>query len=281
MIDGEAKHNGRPPPPFLQRNVRRFRTYRGRIKRMLLNSNLKHRCCYVHVPKSGGTSLIESLIATVPMNQQVGTIESIGTRRAVSLFKANTNSPDLFHEDQSNAAELFEFHEQLLIYFMSRRMALVHGHFLFSELAYRHFHDEYKFVSFLRYPVHRLISNFRNRRYYKMNFDEYLESDVARRHALVNLRYFSGRAEIPRGEEEKHMDRAREVMGRFSVLGFLDDMPGFERRFAEVFGERLRIYHYNKSKRPPLNLSREQIGKIEALCQPDIELHEYARSLFP
>jgi len=281
MIDGEAMPRGRPIQPFFQRNVRRFRTYRGRIQRMLLSRDLKHRCCYMHVPKCGGTSLIESLVATVPMDQHVGNIESLGTRRAVSLIEANTDSYDLFHPDADNCEKIFDFHERLLMYFMSRQMTLVHGHFLFSEQAYRHFHEDYKFISFLRYPVDRLISNFRNRRYYKMNFDEYLESDVARRHALVNLRYFSGCAEIPRGEEDQYMDKARDVMSRFSVLGFLDDMPGFERRFADVFGERLTIYHYNKNKRPPVPLARKQISKIEELCGPDIELHEYARSLFP
>ena len=272
-----------PKFTFSASNLRRRRAYLGRIQRMLLGRTLKHRCCFMHVPKCGGTSLTQALAATIPMDQHVGNIEAISSRRAVSLIEADTDSYSLYYEDGPNSADLFAFREQLLIYLMSRKMTLITGHFLFSERAYRHFGDEYKYVSMLRDPVDRIVSNYTSALqvgYIDMDFDSYLESDVARRHALLNLRYFSGCPEIPRGEENNYLDRAREVIGRFSLVGFLDDLSGFERRYADVFGERLRVRKYNEAKRPKPSLSRKQIAKVEEISTPDLELHEYARSLF-
>ena len=237
----------------------------------------------MHIPKSGGSSIHEALRAVIPLNQNIGTVDAVPTRRAASLFYSNIDDEQLVHEDGFRCKELFDLREYQLLTHMAHNDALIYGHILFSKKADDIFSGMYKYITILRDPVKRVISNYRSATYekfYRGSLDEYLESDVARRHALLNVRYFSGRAEISSGEECIALQEAITNLEKFSVVGFLDRLDQFCGQFQDVFGRRPVIHHYNSSKSEEVSPTPEQLNKIVKLCSVDIELDQKAKTIF-
>ncbi len=259
--------------------LRRLRIYLPRLTKMLFNKSLSHNCCYMHVPKSGGSSVHEALRATVPFNKYIGAIDAISTRRAASVIFANKNDRITLHEDGPHCEKLFNIREYQLLTYMAQEMGLVYGHFLFSERADEFFGSSYKYVTVLRDPVKRVISNYRAAKHIKYitdDFDAYLDSDVAKRHARVNLRYFSGIAEINDDCCEDALSRSKKNIEKFSVIGFVDNLELFCKQFKKHFTVMPKIYHYNSAKGDNIDLTQRQLKNIEKLCKYDIEIHKHA-----
>lgn len=268
--------------PFIERNTRRSRVYGGRLISALSNRPLKHNCCFYHIPKSGGTSLSEALHAIVPVYRHIGEVPANTTRRAASIMHTNIDDEKAFYDDGEKGEDVFRLREAMLLSFMANDVALTHGHVLFSHKADRHFGSRYKYITMLRDPADRVISNYRaarNAGYVSENFSEYLAGRIGRAHALHNLRYFSGRAQIPKEDIPNALKQAKEVINKFAVIGFVDAMDDFIARFEAVFGARLSIGRYNIGKTPALEISAEDKQRLDALCAPDRALHEYARAV--
>lgn len=268
--------------PPLARFRQRSRLYLGRSLRTV--SGLRQPCVFMHVPKCGGTSVSEALYATVPLHRKIGILDSPSIRRALAIQHADRDDLS-FHDEGPHAEEISAFRESLLLMHMCHRATLIHGHFLFSERAWRHFGQTYRYVTILRDPVARTISNYRMDKRtgaFAGDFDDYLASDYGRRQALHKLRYFSGMATVAPGQEPEAMERALRNMARFSLIGFLDDLPGFARGFAALFGVRPWIPHYNAAGGDkPLDMTEAQRARLLALCAPDIDLFAHARRIAP
>lgn len=266
--------------PYLERNLRRLRVYMPRAVRMFARRQMHSLCCFMHIPKSGGTSLSEALHALVPLNQHIGVIAAVPTRRVAGVVFAGVDDPTVVHEDGPRCEEVFKLRELQLMVFMAQENALVHGHFLFSQLAYEKFGGAYKYVSVLRDPIQRVVSNYRDAcfaNYFTGSFDEYLDSDVGRRHAQVNLRYFSGIAEIPRGKEAEALSRAKDNQDKFDLIGVIEDINDFKNQYNDLFRTNLKIRHYNVARGDGVRLSSSDKVRLERLCAEDIVLYERAR----
>lgn len=267
--------------PRLERTIRRSRVYGGRLLSSVVDRPLRHNCCFYHIPKSGGTSLSEALHAVVPFGRHIGEVPANTTRRAASIFHANRDDEAAFYDDGARAAEVFALREAMLLAFMANDCALVHGHVLFSGKADRHFGDRYKYVTMLRDPLARTVSNYRAARragYVKDEFSAYLDTDVGGAHASQNLRYFSGRPMVSPGETAIALAEAKRAVDLFSVIGFVDAMDDFVERFEKVFGTRLSIGKYNVGKAEAPEISPEARRKLLSLCAADVEIHEYAKA---
>lgn len=258
----------------------------GRSIHTVSPTRLRKRCVYMHMPKCGGTSVSEALYATVPLHQKIGILDSVSIRKAMGVLKADVNNDIAFHDEGDNADEIAAFREQLLVMHMCHNAQLIHGHFLFSEQAWKHFGKDYSYITILRDPVKRTISNYRfDKRigHFFGDFDEYLESDHGRRQALHKLRYFSGMATVRPDQEAQAMALAKQNMARFALIGFMEDMDGFARDFGKIFGVKPRIAHYNGAGKQdaPLQMTESQRRRLEQLCAPDIELFEHSRRIAP
>lgn len=265
--------------PPVERFKQRARLYGGRAARTLPGGGLKHRCVFMHVPKCGGTSVSEALYATVPLHQKIGILDSPSIRRAMALQALGQDDTTSFHDEGPRAAEIADFREKLVLMHMAHDVRLVHGHFLFSEAAWQNFGHAYRYVSILRDPIERTVSNYRMDRrsgVFEGDFDAFLGSAEGRRKALHMLRFFGGQSEIADAEVEALTETARRNMDRFTLIGFLDDLPGFARDFSDIFGARPAIAHYNRASDKGLDLTPAQRTRLEALCAPDLELYAYA-----
>lgn len=263
----------------LERAKRRARIYAGRIGAMLTKGGIKQNCVFLHLPKCGGTSLSEALYATVPMQKQIGVIDAVSSRRASSLIDHNKDCLFQTHEDMKGAASTFDLREKMMLAYMCADKRLIHGHVLFSDKAREYFGSGYKIVTVMRDPVERALSNF------CMNVangqiaddpDVWLNGIQGLNHASANLRYLSGEPTITDKNKSKLLKKAHENLEKIALVGFLDEMDIFLDRFKEQFGARPKVHQYNQAKGKKIELSPDQMKRLEELCAPDIELYNAA-----
>ncbi len=249
----------------------------------MASGDLKHKCFYMHVPKCGGTSLSEALYATVPMHKRVGVIDANATRRATALIHSDENDLYTYHDDRPTGEHVYALREGMLLTHMAWETSLIHGHILFSHKADRHFGDIYKYVSLLRDPVGRIISNFNGSVRHGLienDFDAYLEGDIVRAHALTALRYFSGQANIAPDEEPAALELAKATAEKFSVIGFLDNLDSFCDQFSDVFGRRPKIYRYNEASSEKYVPTDAQMEQLRAMLGHELQFWDFVQERF-
>lgn len=263
-----------------ERLIQRSRLYLGRTSRTALGRGPRASCIYLHIPKCGGTSLSEALYATVPLNRKIGILDAPSIRRALAMRHLGLDDVVSFHDEGDRAEDSAAFREMLVLMYVAQGCRLIHGHFLLSSRIWEMSRSRYEYVSLLRDPIERTISNYRmahRNGIFRGDFDAFLDSVMGRRMSQHVLRFFSGRATIPPGEEAAAMRTAHGHMAGFALIGFLDDLGGFARAYGDLFGVRPRIAHYNRASGPELTLSKGQMARLEALCAHDIELTDAAR----
>jgi hypothetical protein len=265
--------------PFFERNLRRARVYGGRLLRSGILPPPRHPCVFMHMPKCGGTSISEAMYGTVPLGKGVAVIDAQSTRRTAAILNFDRDEPLLCHEDLAHGDKVFDLRERLMLQQMAWGSWLIHGHILYSQKADSHFGNRYRYVTLLRDPVQRMISNYRmsvNAGVVPEGLDAYLQTPVARSHAQVYLRYLSGQTVIPDNEVAEKLTLAQSRLSRFAVVGFLDNLPDFQRRYLSVFGVPLRIKTYNQGKGEKPSLTTGQMDQITALCAADIAIYQTA-----
>ncbi len=270
--------------PFKERLTRRLSILEGRTRRTLPKAGPKHPSVYFHMPKCGGTSLSEAMYATVPFNHRIGVMDAVSTRRATAIKHFGKDDAFLCHEDVEAGQLTFDMREDMLLQHMAWDTMLIHGHCLWSEKAHENFGDTYKYVTLMRDPVARMISNFRMTQRAGLvgkDIDEYLESDVARRHAQVFLRYLYGQNDIAAEDTQAATETAKERLSRFALVGFLDNTDAFFASYKDIFGVTLRMAKLNAAPSKKPDYTETQLARFRALCAPDLEIFEFAKTLNP
>lgn len=189
----------------------------------------------------------------------------------------------LCHEDLEHGHLTFDLRERLMLSQMSAGVRLIHGHVLYSATAERHFGEVYRIVTMMRDPVSRALSNFSmmaGNGYVSDDVDAWLDGPVGRSHTTVFLRYLGGMNVVPPEQEQAVLQQALARLDNIAVLGFLDDVPGFVEKFADVFGARPRIHRYNQAAWPKISLSAPQRSRLEQACAADTIIYDAARRRF-
>jgi len=270
-------------PPDLPRQRRRAGLYARRGLSTLPGRGLRRPCVFLHLPKCGGTSLAAALYGTVPLHRRVGVIDALATRRAAALSQFGWDDPMLCHEDLPAGHITFALREQALLTHLCWGTPLIHGHVFLSERARDAGGTGHGWVTMMRDPAERAVSNYRmavRAGVIPDDPDAWLDGSVGRSMAQVNLRYLTGRNRIDPGQEAEAAAIARDRLGWFELIGFLDDPAGFARGFARRFGPRLPMPRYNRGAGPEVRLTAAQRDRLEALVAPDREVYDAARRLF-
>lgn len=268
--------------PFRERLTRRAAIARGRLLRSAPGRAPKHPSLFFHLPKCGGTSLSEAMYATVPLTHRIGVIDALSTRRATSILHFDADDLETCHEDGENGQLTFDTREGQLLQHMAWDTMLIHGHVLWSEKAWRHFGHRYKYVTLMRDPMARMMSNFgmaQRNGVVTEDLDSYLSSPMARRQAQVYLRYLCGRNDISQDDVPDALALATSRLTQFALIGFLDQTDAFISAYRDMFGVKLRLPRLNAAKGDTPVPEASQRAQIETLCAPDMELFEAARSL--
>lgn len=237
-----------------------------------------HPAVFHHVPRCGGTSVARSFRARYALSQVA--LDARAAARAVTH-----NKPDL--DDETALAETRRFRDELLLYFLHSNVKWISGHMRFSPTAYEQFHDRYRFITVLRDPVQRYLSD------YGKNFNkqtetatslplvDYLNTAQGRSRGCVYAEYFSG---LPANADFRTDDAAElalENLLKFDVIGFTDEMDQFAKSVSKALGVRVMVGHENKRSRADVKqssqLSDAEMAKLEAVCASDIYVYRTIR----
>lgn len=239
-----------------------------------------HPVVFHHVPKCGGTSVGRAIRKRYLLSQE--TVLPEETYRAMEQFCGHSDHDRLI-------LDVLDLREQMLLYHMFRDVRCIAAHVRFSSIAWQRFRDRYAFITILREPVERFVSNYnwsRNRpgahAHIEEELDAYLETDRARRMGAFYVEFFCG---MPKDADICGPDAIRsaiENLDRFDVVGFLDDLQDFQAALHRRLGARIRIGHENRSSvsssRAVDRLSAEQRQRVTDLCAPDIAVWDAARA---
>jgi hypothetical protein len=199
---------------------------------------------------------------------------------------------DGLDEDSVDNHPFFAMREVLLLYFLGMaRTKFVSGHFAFSQLAYETFGEKYAFVTMLRDPVKRWLSGYFYSRYgesdhrrTQLDLESYLESPRASAGGTILVKFLGG--PDPGGDYTSRaaIERAKENLHKFRVVGLIEHEQDFLDRFEEAFGRRLKLPRLNQSPRSESSRRSEVtpaiLERLQSICRPDAEVYEYARDNF-
>jgi hypothetical protein len=233
----------------------------------------KKKLLFLHLPKCGGTALKSEIAKHYP-SQSIFGISPIFTKTACDLFKLR----------------LHPFRKHILIYAMAtEKIQFVYGHFLFFEDVYNIFKKEYDYITILRHPVERFISNFFFNKYkkgshFRINdsLDKFLETKDALFHGHIYVRYMAGQYfESYKNKDAINMAKAN--LKKFKLIGFLDNKAEFLKKFKQIFG--FDLTYPIKNTNPYKNYEKEkiiedkQLEKIRELCGPSLDIYNYAKEI--
>lgn len=246
------------------------------LKRVKTN-RLNKKICYIHVAKCGGTSLIDAIKKQYRLRDRL-----FGKKLFINLnAAASLRGSEIFNEN------LFAYREKLFIYFLSiRANKFISGHFPFSDLAMRHYGDEWSFITILRHPVDRWFSHYFFNRYKKedhfktdLSLNAYLDTDDGRSLGSLYYRIFYGKRNDPDTDSEETYLKVIENINQMTCIGLVEHMDRFCRDFNQCFGVQLKVEMKNKN--PLSHKDRSELitdsirKKVEKICEPDLKIYEY------
>ena len=248
----------------------------GRIRKLnraFLDRTAPQRFVFHHVPKCGGTSVARALRKRYLTSQ--ATVKPEPSFRAFRAFSGRDDTEQML-------IDVIVLRKQMMLYLMYDDIRCISLHVPFSNIAYREFHDRYKFITILREPVSRFIShyNWSSRRpgshgHIEEDFDAFLNSDRAHRMGAEYVEIF---ADFPLDADIHAPDAIAAAIAnlkKLDIVGRLDDLGGFSDALKRELGIRIKIGHENKAHKSHdfvagTDLTPDQRRAVEAVCAPDI-----------
>ena len=255
--------------------------------RRKFSPGLKQDIFFLHVPKCGGTSLVNSIAKCykpLSLNKRHG-IAHLDSHAA--LLAANLHGYDPL-----------VYNREILAYYLAGNFHYVYGHFAFSEKAHDVFKTKYAFITLIREPVSKWFSLYFYNRYknsddYALNLDleEFLETEQAASYGCDYVMQFAGDdtitsytspAAIPQFSSRQSIDRAIANLEKFDLVGTLEQLDEFKREFKVIYGLDLVMKHRRKS---PVSkelqkqmITPEILEKVKYLNRPNTQIYEYVVS---
>ena len=244
------------------------------FRRTITQDIIKEKIFFLHVPKCGGTSTDAAIQKAYRWKACVH-LNSRASQRSAQFLK-----------------EEMDIHRnQILPYFLEQELLkYVSGHFVFDEDIFEKYSPQWNFVTLLRNPVDKYISQyFYNSRkdshqHFAINesLDEYIETDEGKSLGNDLVRRFAGKSfrNNLKSSQKKAIDQAVENLKKFRLVGLLEEMDSFISGFKHCFNATLRVKQKNKNpEKKESAISPEILNEIENLCENDLEVYHKIRNV--
>lgn len=232
------------------------------------------RIAFFHTPKCGGTSVHKWLATAFGGPAGLDPIAAEAAARKIGTTG-------------------LEFREALLAYFVQRSDArFISGHYSYSGRAFAGHEGEFDLITILRNPIDRLLSQyyynrFRDQRNHfpiDSELSDWLQTSQARAAGTVFTKMFVGDVAVAKEFDKRGSDTRAAVssaianLGRFTIVGTLEDLNGFENEIKSRYGIRSSIGHLRKSPKAGYPKFTDQPmsiqDRIRELCEEDMEIYE-------
>ena len=226
---------------------------------------------FLHIPKTGGTTLQHILQRCYPPNQ-ICTFKDANRQNQIDNFKALATGKRKAYQ-------------------------LIQGHLHFG--FHRHLPGDSIYITLLREPIARTLSFYY---YARSHSDHYLYSSLTndhvdlrtllREHTATTHELFNLQTSMIAGDEwndsERPADRvalqrAKENLKNRFVVGLTEEFDASLRLMSQRFGWNVKSYtKKNVTRRKPRNdtLDAETLALLREANALDIELYQFARELF-
>lgn len=266
----------------MERN--RMANMKEKIKKNTLHLLERYpRVAFIHVPKCAGVSVYSSIYAAL----YPSFFKATPLTEYIDL-NASKKCTDLLDFDMMHAREVV-----LINHLDNPFKRFVTGHCHANPKVVAEYCDRWKFVTVLRDPIDRFISEYVYNRFKKsqwakidVDIEEYLQSASAKDKGSTIAQYFSGlsAAEILSEDPEKVLKMAIENLNNFESVGFVDDLQNWNEQLSKKLNRKIPYESRNAS---PNNAMFEEIkdnptviNQIKEICSVDIAIFNKAKLMF-
>ncbi len=250
------------------------------IRQKIITKTMGNHVVFHHVPKCGGTSVGRALRKKYILSQ--ATVKPEQSYRAFAAFTQRSDRDQLM-------IDVLDLREQMLLYLLYDDVRCVSAHVRFSPIAHNAFKETYKFVTVLRDPVDRFISNYfwiagrpHEHPFVEGSFEDFLQTPSAQRMGANYVEYYCGLDKDADIRSQIAIESAIENLNKFNVVGQLDRLSEFKNDIQDVLGVRLKIGHENKMKQSKSvkknTVTPELRQRVSELCKPDIQVWQSVAS---
>ena len=248
-------------------------------KKYIERKEIIPRICFIHVPKCGGASVSAGFRSSYHWLERLKR-----PNFRISLYSAEF------------AGEQFALDPNIV-----RQAALAHalgisqykfatGHVYAAPEVVEHYKDQWQFVTVMRDPVSRFISNYIYNRYKEKKFygvnektlDEVLDSPDGQFYGTSFCQYFGAYSDLSHSPSEVYVDTALKNLENFAAIGFLEDVQQMEASFSSLTVKPFSLGSYNKSPRPELTedirSNSKAMARIQELCEADQKIYDSVRN---